>query len=115
MHVVDTRIDRDGLAVVEVRALRGLLDLVAWTLSEHGCRHGADGEGFCLLDPPRWMWLLGVPDRTWSLGGALHQLGQWAAIRPDRLDVIWSREVDPQELVERFGWSSSAIAEALEG
>ena len=81
MHVARTLINTRGQGTVEVRDLRGPIDPLAWLVAEDGCRHGADGQGFCWVAPPRWMWWVGAPDRNWSLGGAIWHLGQWAHCR----------------------------------
>jgi hypothetical protein len=104
MLVVDTHLTRDGDAVLEVHQLQGVRDLFAWLIAEHGCRHGDDGEGFCWISPPRWTWWVGVPNRTWSLGGAVFTLGQWAHRREACTKVAWGCEVGRENL-EVFGWA----------
>jgi hypothetical protein len=63
---------------VTIRRLRGPLDLVAWLVVELGCRHTATEPGFCLIDPPSWMWNSGLGKPAW-------RLGQWAPKRLDRV------------------------------
>jgi hypothetical protein len=104
MYVAETRVDTAGRATLEVRKLRGPLDLFAWIVAEDGCRHGADGQGFCWINPPRWMWWLGAPVRTWSLGGVIFEIGQWAHRRTGAPAVVWSHPVAQATLEEAFEW-----------
>jgi hypothetical protein len=104
MYVATTCMNVDDQGALEVRELRGPLDLLAWVVAEDGCRHGADGQGFCWVSPPRWLWWVGVPHRTWSLGGLVFRFGQWAHGRTVAPRLVWSRPVDRIELEESFGW-----------
>jgi hypothetical protein len=104
MFMAEGSIRADGRAVVEVRRVRGLADLIAWVIREEGCRHGARREGFCWVAPPRWMWWLGAPDHIWSLGGVIYTWGQWAHRRAYASAVHWSHEIDREDLMAVFGW-----------
>src|SRR5690349_10303259 len=95
MHIANTYLDGAGAAHVSVWKPRGSIDVAAWLTLEIGCRHEG-GDGFCLIDPPSWMWNIG-------LGRVVWHLGQWAEFRLADAPTVWEHRVDRSEL-EAFGW-----------
>ena len=78
MYVVCTHIESGGTAWLTARKIRGPIVFLAYTATEQGCRHGADGQGGCLINAGRAWWWIGVPVGPMNLGHAILAFGQWA-------------------------------------
>lgn len=100
--------DGPDTCVVRVLKAEGLVDLFAHWIDERFTTHPGKScrEALCFVDPPQWMWRVGLGWRL-SLGQLAWRLGQWAHNRDLPLTDVF--EVDDIGAVSDWGMTIDDI------